>query len=156
MVVLEKMTKQDFESYIENAVKEYAKEKVTAGTWIEEEALKLSKEAFDRLLPDGVATANQYLYSLVDTDANVSIGYIWFQLFEKLSGREAFIFDFIIHDRFRGKGYGTQSMNALEREAHTLDIHKISLHVFGHNHTAIGLYNKMGYVTTDLHMSKVI
>lgn len=68
IVSLEKMTKSDFEHYISIAVNAYATEKVKVGAWAKDEAYKLSKEEFKKLLPNGIETENQYLYSIFDND----------------------------------------------------------------------------------------
>lgn len=43
MVKLIKMNEADFEKYLEHAIKEYADEKVKAGTWCEQESLELAQ-----------------------------------------------------------------------------------------------------------------
>lgn len=156
MVKLVKMSKQDFDSYILNAVIDYAKEKVKAGTWCEEEARDLSEKTFSQLLPQGVDTENQYLFSIMETDKQVKIGYLWFQYSQTLVRKDAFIFDFVIFEEFRGKGYGYESLKAFEEEAKKLDIEKVTLHVFSHNKRAIALYQKFGFEDTDIIMSKYI
>ncbi|MCR1899922.1 GNAT family N-acetyltransferase [Irregularibacter muris] len=156
MVKLEKMSQQDFGDYLSNAIVEYAKEKIKAGTWAEKEAYKLSEEAFNKLLPDGVNTEKQYLFSIMNINEQIKIGYLWFQYSESLIGKEAFIYDFYIFEEFRGKGYGIESMKALDTEVRKLKIDKISLHVFSHNKRAISLYRKVGFVDKDLLMSKYI
>lgn len=156
MVELLKMSKEDFEHYLSNAVTEYANEKIKAGTWAEKEAHKLSQETFSKLLPNGVDTEKQYLFSVVDDTTQVKIGYLWFHFFESLIGKEAFIYDIYLFEEFRGKGYGSDTMRKLEAEAKNLGIIKITLHVFSHNERAIAVYKKSGYQDTDLIMSKYI
>ncbi len=156
IVRLEKMTKADFDHYISIAVNAYAIEKVKAGTWIEDEAYKLSEESFKKLLPNDIETERQYLYSILDNDKKIKVGYLWIEVSESLIGKSAFIFDFLILEEFRGKGYGTQSMLALEDEAKNHKISKVSLHVFAQNKRAIGLYEKVGFKSTDINMSKYI
>jgi ribosomal protein S18 acetylase RimI-like enzyme len=156
MIKLEKMNKLDFDDYISIAINAYAIEKVKAGTWSEEEAYKCSEESFKNLLPDGIDTEREYLYSIFDEDNKIKVGYLWVECVESLIGKTAFIFDFLIFEEFRSKGYGTQSMKALEEVARKLGICKVSLHVFAHNSTAIALYEKVGFRNTDIHMSKYI
>lgn len=156
IVKLEKMTKSDFDHYISIAVNAYAIEKVKAGTWTEDEAYKLSEESFKKLLPNDTETERQYLYSIFDNDKNIKVGYLWLEFSENLIDKTAFIFDFLILEEFRGKGYGTQSMIALDNEAKKHKISKVSLHVFAHNKRAIDLYEKVGFKNTDIHMSKYI
>lgn len=156
MVRFEKMKPDDFKVYLQPAIAEYADEKVKAGTWAKSEAYQKSQASFAKLLPLGVETEHQYLYVIVDSDSNIKVGYMWFQLFEKPIGREAFIYDFKIFEEFRGRGYGTQAMFAMDEVAKSLNITKISLHVFAHNRIARQLYEKMGYEATDINMSKLL
>jgi ribosomal protein S18 acetylase RimI-like enzyme len=155
MVKLEKMSKQDFDDFCSNAITEYANGKVEAGVWSEKEAHKLSEKSFNKLLSNGVDTEGQHLFSIIDADEQIKIGYLWFECSERFTGKEAFIYGFYIFEEFRGKGYGTQSMKALDDEARKLKIDKLSLHVFSHNKRAISLYKKAGYKDTDLIMSKI-
>jgi len=60
MIKLGKMDNRDFESYKKSTVKSYANEKIKAGTWSKDEALKKSKDTFYKLLPKGVDTEGQY------------------------------------------------------------------------------------------------
>lgn len=150
------MAKSDFDHYISIAVNAYAIEKVKAGTWTKDEAYKQSEETFKKLLPNDIKTERQYLYTIIDNEKNIKVGYLWLEFSENLIGKTAFIFDFLILEEFRGKGYGTQSMIALDDEAKKHKISKVSLHVFAHNEIAIGLYEKVGFKNTDIHMSKNI
>ncbi|WP_313467068.1 GNAT family N-acetyltransferase [Carnobacterium sp.] len=156
MIQLEKMTERDFIDYLSLAIPDYAAEKISAGTWAKEEAQKLSEDSFAELLPNGVATKDHYLFSIVKSDSSQKVGYLWFRSSEDLNGKAAFIFDFIVFEEFRSRGYGTQTMLALEETAKKMGIEKIMLHVFAHNKTAFSLYEKMGFNMTDISMSKYL
>ncbi|ECH7282826.1 GNAT family N-acetyltransferase [Listeria monocytogenes] len=147
------MTASDLEDFLSTAITDYANEKVEAGTWDEEEALAKSQGSFNKLLYDGITTPNEYLYSIISGE---KIGYIWFHVDETRSGKHAFIYDFVIFEAFRGKGFGTKTLEALDKLAKDMEITKIELHVFAHNQTAIGLYNKVGFQNTDITMAKYL
>lgn len=156
MVQFIKMTEAAYVAYLPEAIKEYAEEKVKAGTWAEVEALDRSAAEYGQLLPDGIQTKQHYLFSIVDDPEQPPVGMIWFQLSESTHGRTAFIFDFKIEEDHQGKGYGRQAMEMLEQVARRMNIKKIKLHVFAHNTRAIHLYETTGFVTTDLHMTKTL
>ncbi|WP_226799661.1 GNAT family N-acetyltransferase [Carnobacterium mobile] len=156
MIQLEKMTERDFIDYLSLAIPDYAAEKVSAGAWAKEAAQKLSEESFAELLPNGVATKDHHLFSIVKNESSQKVGYMWFRSSEDLNGKAAFIFDFIVFEEFRSRGYGTQTMLALEETAKKMGIEKIMLHVFAHNKTAFSLYEKMGFNMTDISMSKYL
>ncbi|WP_323686849.1 GNAT family N-acetyltransferase [Listeria welshimeri] len=151
MLHLQKMTKADLEDFLSVAIIDYAKDKVEAGTWAAEEALANSKNSFNKLLYDGITTPNEYLYSIFNDQ---KIGYLWFHVDEKQTGKNAFIYDFVIFEAFRGEGFGTKTLDALDILAKEMKINKIELHVFAHNKTALGLYNKVGFESTDITMAK--
>ncbi|MSP14518.1 MAG: GNAT family N-acetyltransferase [Chloroflexi bacterium] len=156
MIRLVPMNGEDFQSWLVQTIQEYAAEKVQAGNWSASNALELSQSEFQELLPDGLSTKNQYLFTLVDADLAEKVGMIWFALLARRSGREVFIYDFVVFEPFRRRGYGAQALYALEEKVKELGINRICLHVFGHNHAARALYEKVGYAITNINMSKQI
>ena len=79
---------------------------------------------------------------------------IWFAVRGKTPPLAAFIYDFLIYEQYRKRGYGGQTLRAVDERAKELGIETIGLHVFGHNQAAIALYQKAGYEITDLQMEK--
>ncbi len=151
------MDEEEFQEYLEWSVRNYAEEKVKAGSWPGEGAYERSKGQFDMLLPNGRNTPNSHLFKIVDNEAGKRVGTLWFGIASPpMEVQGGFIWDIIIFPEFRGMGYGKQAMIALEEKARELGVNRISLHVFGHNNVAIGLYRKLGYSETDLMMSKDI
>jgi ribosomal protein S18 acetylase RimI-like enzyme len=133
----------------------YADDKMKANSLTREEADKIAADDFKRLLPDGQTSKDNYLFTAHDETKNV-LGYIWFIIRGAENNRKAFICDVVIEDEYRGKGYGTQIMELVETEVKKLGLNRIGLHVFGFNETAINLYKKLGYLTTDLVMEKTL
>ena len=153
MVHLIPMTEGEFQLYLQTAVREYAEEHVKAGNWHPDDALEKSEKEFQSYLPDGLATLNQYLYTIED-ESPAKVGLIWLAAMNQGAQRFAFIYDFVIYASFRRKGYGQQALLAAEEKVKALGLDTISLHVFGHNRAAIALYEKAGYEITNLQMSK--
>lgn len=145
------MTEAEFRAYREEAVRTYAEEKVAAGNWSADEALLRSEREFSSLLPEGVASRNQHLFTV--RDAAETVGLIWFAV-DEAKPTAAFIYDFSVNEAHRGKGYGKGALQALEDRARALGVTSISLHVFGHNRVARALYEKLGYETTNINMTK--
>lgn len=154
MVQLLPMTESDFHLYLQNAVEEYAQDHVRAGNWHPSEALQRSEKEFHDLLPDGVASKDQYLYSIVDDTTGAKVGILWFAVRRRASLPDAFVYDFLIYEEFRRQGYGKQAFAVLEERVQELGLDSVSLHVFGHNQPAIALYQAAGYEITNLHMTK--
>lgn len=153
MVQLVPMTESDLHVYLQNAIEEYAQEHVKAGNWHPSEALQQSEKEFQQLLPDGVASKDQYLFSIIDA-TGLKVGLLWFAVRYQSSQPYAFVYDFLIYEEFRRRGYGKQAFAVLEELVQELGLDSISLHVFGHNQPAIALYQAAGYEIVDLIMTK--
>ena len=54
-------------------------------------------------------------------------------------------FGLMVASTHRGRGVGTALLAAAEEWARGAGVTKLELHVFPHNHPAIGLYEKLGY-----------
>lgn len=152
MVRLVPMTENEFERFLEKAVPEYAAENVRAGYWSEVEALELSRESHQRLLPQGVKTAHNYLFSIQIQETGQEVGILWLK--HEAPAPRGFIFNIRLDEAERGKGYGKQAMLALEAVAKSLGIELIGLHVFAHNPVAMQLYKNLGYEVTSQNMTK--
>ena len=154
MILLQPMNETEYQEYLDGAVAEYAQEHVKAGRWSSEEALQEARKEYQALLPDGVNSKNQYLYTIVDEETGAKVGMLWFAATERAGERVAFVYDVIIYEQFRRHGYGEQAFLAMETKVRELGLKKIGLHVFGHNHAARAMYEKLGYIITNVQMSK--
>ncbi|HLO36029.1 MAG TPA: GNAT family N-acetyltransferase [Candidatus Deferrimicrobium sp.] len=155
MVSLRPMEPDAWEAWRVAAIRDYAAEKVRAGTWSAESAETQANDEFARLIPDGQRTAGHEFRAIV-TDAGETVGTLWFAAQDEIGRGAAFIYDIVIDPAQRGRGYGREAMEALEPLARSLGYHAIRLHVFGHNAVARHLYETVGYAETDLTMMKRI
>jgi ribosomal protein S18 acetylase RimI-like enzyme len=149
MVSLVPIQQEDFEVFLVRSIREYAEDHVRNGNWQAEDALEQSKKQFEHYLPDGIHTKDQYLWSLVDEEGN-KIGVLWVQV----KDRKGFIFNFVIDEEFRGKGFGKQALTTMDEKLKSMGVESVALHVFGDNVTAQKLYKKMGFQITGIHMKK--
>jgi ribosomal protein S18 acetylase RimI-like enzyme len=148
------MTGEQFDVYLSGAVAGYAEEHIKNGDWSEQEGLEKSRGEFAGLLPNGLASAGQYLYSVVDEDSGESVGILWYADRERAGKPYAFIYDVEIRPEFRRKGYGAQALAALDEVVKARGIGEIMLHVFGSNKTARDLYERSGYQAANVLMVK--
>ncbi len=149
MVKLAPIQQEDFERFLEHEIGAYANAHVKNGNWAPEGALEKSRKEFESLLPDGINSKHQYLWSILDEDDN-KIGVLWVQV----KDQKGFIYDLIIDEAFRGKGYGKQSLMAMDEKLKAMNVESVALHVFGDNVTAQELYKKMGFEITGIHLRK--
>jgi RimJ/RimL family protein N-acetyltransferase len=152
---LRPFTDEEYQNFIQPSIENYAAEKTRAGNFRPETALQQAKEEFNHLLPAGMTTPNHYFYAIVDKETNQKVGHLWFTR-EEREEPIIYIYDVKIDEPYRRHGYAQGAFNRLEEKARELHVKKISLHVFGHNHAARALYEKLGYAATNINMSKTI
>jgi len=149
MTKLEPIQQEDFERFLESEIRGYAEDHVRNGNWPAEGAIDRSRKEFESLLPDGIHSKDQFVWSIID-EKNNKIGVLWVQV----KDQKAFIYDFVIDEAMRGKGYGKQALIAMDEKLKAMNVESVGLHVFGDNITAQELYKKMGYQITGIHMKK--
>jgi RimJ/RimL family protein N-acetyltransferase len=145
-----------YREYIKHLVRGYAADKVRAGAWSPAEAENRAAKDVDGLLPEGPATRNHFLYAVRDDTVPAEVGTVWFALRDSSVGRSVWIYDIILHENFRRKGYASRTLELVEDRAGELGARSVELHVFGHNHGAQALYEKMGYNVTSITMAKPV
>ena len=157
MVTLQPMTPTEYEPWLEAEIKEYADEKVRAGNWSAAEAPERSAEEHRKLLPQGLVTPDNYLYTiraeLSPGTGTTAVGMVWLAV-PPWKPPLAFVYDFRIDEPYRRRGFASQALAALEEKVRALGLDTIGLHVFGHNHAARALYEKAGYEVTNVNMAK--
>ena len=145
-----------YHDYRKNLVRNYAADKVRAGAWSQAEAEDRAASDVDGLLPEGPATQGHFLYSVRDDTTDAEVGIVWFALRDAGVGRSVWIYDIIINENFRRKGYASRTLELVEDRATELGARSVELHVFGHNRGARALYEKMDYNETSITMAKQV
>lgn len=153
MAILVPCTESEYDAYLAAAIPAYAADKVASGQWSQDEALVLSRQSFEGLLPQGPATPDHYLFTIRDA-ADRAVGMIWLGTQDRAGQRIGFIYDVSIQPTHQRQGHATRAFTALEDIARPLGLSGIALHVFGHNPGAQALYAKLGYQITNLNMFK--
>lgn len=152
VISIRPMTETEFEAFLAQSVKSYAEEKAEAGDWTAEEALDRSRKEHDRLLPNGLSTPHQHLYTIESKGQKA--GRVWLSSDPATAGGSGFIYDLYIGEPFRRQGVAKRAMLLIEQEARRLGLKSLALHVFGHNDAARALYEGLGYTITNLNMAK--
>lgn len=150
---LDPMTAAEFGRYLEPAIRTYAQEKVVSGEWTPEEAVELSRRDHFRLLPDGLATADQFLFTVRDEPTDEVVATLWLTLRMRGVQVEAYVYDIEVVEGLRGRGYGRATMVACLDKARELGADVAGLHVFGHNKRAHALYASLGFEPIHINMS---
>ncbi len=153
-IVFRPMTAEEFGSYLERAIPEYADMHLRAGNVEPENSLKRAQKDYADLLPQGLATPRHHLFTVTTADDGASVGICWFEIRQRAGRTKAFIYDFCLDDAYRGKGLGRKFMDELEQRVAALGATALSLHVFGDNLAARALYEKCGFRYADMQMIK--
>ena len=143
-VALRAMTAVEFEGYREQLITAYAQDMLDAGAFTDRDrALEASVVSTEELLPDGLESPGQHLWTAHDGEALVAI--LWIAV----DGPTGYIYDIEVHHDQRRRGYGREVLDAGARAAHDLGARELGLNVFGHNDGARRLYERAGYATTE-------
>lgn len=156
MIQLVEMTDQEFSDFRERTISSYAKSNVLAGEWAEEEAMEKSHRILARLLPEGRLTFQHLFYSIYHEAAGKSAGSVWLAVKRSPVRSTGYIYDIYVDEEFRRQGIGLQTLTELDVKARELELESLGLHVFAYNDAAIKLYQRSGFLTTGMNMSKKI
>ncbi len=153
MPTLRPMTPAEYAAWAAQTVPAYAADKVASGQWSEPESLELSQKEYDELLPLGLETPDNHLFTILDAE-DVPVGMLWFAVKTRFDARIAYVFDVGVRPERQREGHALRAFQALEAELRNLGLFGIALHVFGHNAGARALYAKLGFQPTNISLFK--
>jgi ribosomal protein S18 acetylase RimI-like enzyme len=156
MTSLFPMTQAQFQDYLAQSIPAFAKDKIASGQWARADALALAAQSMQSSLPQGLATPDNYLYSLQHGPARDVVGMLWIAVQQRGDRKVAYVYDVIVHEAYRRQGHATGAFAALEKEVLKLGLSGFGLHVFAHNTAAHALYVKLGFLATNINMFKVL
>ena len=155
MSSLRPMTESEYAVWKAETIPAYAADKVASGQWSKDESLDLSRKEYEELLPDGLNTKGNYLFSIVDSEA-MQVGILWFAIKTKFAAKIAYVFDVSVRPDRQREGHACRAFIALEEEVKRLGLSGIALQVFGHNTSAQALYAKLGFHPTNISLYKAV
>jgi len=150
MLKFERMTKEEFNEYLNQAIETYAIELEQSRMVSIGKGKEAAKNQFNQILPNGIDTPNYFLYQIIN-EVNNKVGIL---LYGPRVEKEAFIIDFLIHEEYQNRGYGKLALLLLEEEVKSKGFDRIGLHVFGNNKVARHIYEKHGFEITSMQMEK--
>jgi len=154
MIYLHEMTRYDFIKFKERTIVSYAQDIHENIGVSMDEALKMSKDQTQALLPDGPETARHGFLSILIKDPKTVIGHLWYQGMQ--DPKEVFIFHLEIFEEYRNRGFATMAMHQFEIYLKDKGIQRIRLNVFKKNGFALRLYEDVGFEVTNMQMQKDI
>jgi ribosomal protein S18 acetylase RimI-like enzyme len=152
-VELRKMTTEEYEAWLPDAIAGYAAQHAEAGSRPADRSLEMAEREFAEHLPDGLETEQHHL--LVATSDGTRGGILWLKIPPSDQGA-AFVFDVEVEPDLRGKGFGRATMLAAESYVRGHGSSQLRLHVFGGITAARSLYESLGFETTNVMMTKAL
>jgi len=95
---------------------------------------------------------------VAEDESHAFLGYIWVgEGSNMMTGlKHGYIYDVFVKKEFRGKGIGRTLLEKAQSYCREKGYSRIRLMVYVNNANAIGLYNKMGFKTEQMHMEKTL
>lgn len=144
-VRIRKMTEAEYEYFYQWSVEQHTRELMEELQLSKEDAFKETLEEVSEMLPDGINTQNNYLMSIVESETEEVVGFIW-TLHEEYEGRkQSFICDLAIWEPRRRKGYAEETLYLTQKNAQEAGCQESLLFVNDVNKAAEALYVKCGY-----------
>ena len=147
MIKLRKMTEEEFECFKEYSIADYAQDLIRGEGLDSETAVIRAESEFNETLPGGLETRGQFLMTILDEESGKAVGSIWFFYEEEEGIRQLWLADFLIHEEYRGKGYGRAALSEMERRAREAGCITSALYAWDHNPAGYSLYRSCGYET---------
>ena len=144
------MAAPEFEAYVDASARAFAMESPRLRHLAAEAALAASRAELRELLPAGLATAGQLLWSIFDDDALV--GYMHLGV-DKSDPFSMFVWDLEIAPEHRRRGCARAALMFAMAHVKGLGIRRLGLNVFVENAAAMALYTSMGFGVTQSQMA---
>jgi ribosomal protein S18 acetylase RimI-like enzyme len=151
MIRLVALPDQDLEEWLALMWSDYRSQLLDAGFSSEEASLNIAQNG-KALFDNGVPNDDQRVFHVMDEA--VKVGSLWLATREKQNAGEWYVYDIMIDEEFRGKGFGRSTMRAAEDYVKSQGGTILELNVFGPNAIARSLYASLGYKTMTIGMRK--
>ena len=131
-------TKEEFFRFEEWEIESYANALIRSKTESKEDALCVSAEELEEMLPDGLSTEDNYFLTALDSEQN-EIGFVWYS---ETDVDEVFLSELFVYDEFKKEGLEKAVLSEFEK---VCGASLISLHVFDCDKEQIKLFKNAGY-----------
>ncbi|CAN5589542.1 hypothetical protein BH11ACT8_BH11ACT8_25910 [soil metagenome] len=148
-LVLVPMDENTFAPYMARGNEEYAEARAKAGE-SPERAREVAETQTAELLPDGLATAGHHFF-VGEVDGE-RVGTLWLGTERPM----AFVYDVVVDEARRREGHGAGLMRAGAVYAREQGAHALGLNVFGYNHGAKALYDRLGYSVVEEYAARTL
>lgn len=151
MIRLVALPNHDLEEWLALMWADYRTQLLGAGFSSEEASLNIEQNG-KALFDNGVPNQDQRVFHVLDEE--LKVGSLWLATREKQNAGEWYVYDIMIDEEYRGKGFGRSTMRAAEDYVKSHGGAILELNVFGPNAVARSLYESLGYKTMTIGMRK--
>ena len=150
LLELQPIAESEFAAFLEATLPSYSSARAVADHVTLAAAEPVARAQQARLLFDGFHTPGHRFYWIRCEGS--SVGSLWLS-FDPEAG-EAYIYDIVIFEGQRRRGYASEALRTAEEIARTEGCQRIGLNVFAPNEIAQALYRRLGYAVASLYMNK--
>lgn len=108
-------------------------------------AIEIKSTCADKQAADSVDISSDYAGLYADSDAGITVGYLWFFIIEKERKDIAFLMDIFVFPEYRRKGIARKALRLAEKLSTERGCNTIRLHAADSNTAAKNLYTGLGY-----------
>ncbi len=145
------MTGDEFTAFAARSVQDYATDIARSASIPLDAGWERAETQFAGFLPEGRSTTGHRLLTILDGER--AIGSLWIGPHPQREST-AFVYDILIEEAERGRGFGRDAMLAAEDLAKADGSTAIGLNVFGFNERAQRLYASLDYGVVSTQMLK--
>jgi ribosomal protein S18 acetylase RimI-like enzyme len=151
MLTLKHKSQESLEAWLPGMWADYLQHRLDAGSSLEESQQNV--ERLQKILfHENTPAPGQHVMDVFDGDSIV--GTLWLSQQQEGTSSEWFVYDVVVDEPFRGRGYGRSTMQAAETFVEERGGTRLGLNVFGNNVVARSLYESMDYMTVSINMAK--
>ena len=146
MMILRKMTEDEFRAFRKTSTADYAVDLMKGRNIGPEQALMEAEEEFDTDLPNGLDTEYSFVMNIEDENEN-RVGWIYFKYYAREDDGQYYVFleDLLIFESQRRKGFASAAIHEMNTLARKDGCASSVLFVWDHNPGGMSLYEKCGY-----------
>lgn len=148
-LVLRPMDASEYDAYMARSTEDYIEARTKAGE-SPERAREVSETQMASMLPDGPATVDHHFF-VGEVDGE-RVGTLWIGTERPM----AFVYDIVIDEHRRREGHGARLMRAGALFARDHGTHAFGLNVFGYNHGAKALYDRLGFHVVEEFVTRTL
>lgn len=152
MIRIRAMTDEEREAFLPLLNESYAQDVAASACMSIAEARAEAEAEFTMLLKREKSTERHSLDIVLDEETSEPLGSVWWRVDDQK--KRGFLFNVHVLEQHRGKGIGHEIMKLMDETLRKKGATHVILNVSARNCVAQALYEKNGYTSTNIFMTK--